>query len=427
MSRAAPGPRAALGLGAAQVAGQVIGLGMMLALAHRLGLAGFGEYAVVSAIVFVANVGTSFGTDMVLVREIAASGSVRRVAAATTVQLGLSLLAIAVLWTLSPLVAAGHSEESTALRVLALSLLPAALFSVCTAVLRGVTMLRTYALVGVASSALPALAVLVFVADRAGVVRTAVVLLLAQVAFAAAVWLLCATRVREFPMLPHGAIAEARAMLHDSARIGVLGLLGMAYQRLPVVALGIGSGSAAASWFTCASRTVEASKTGHVGIFSAVYPALAEAHADGAGTTRRRDLRWSWPLTAGLGAAVTVALLLLAPEIVERLFGPAFAPSSAGLRILALSVVPSTLATYRSLELLAAHRETATLRVLGAGLAVLVVALAALVPTTGWVGAPWAVLIAESAQAAIFLATPVGARHQPSARSRTLSQAVSGG
>ena len=67
-------------------------------LAARLGVVGLGEYAFVAAIVFLANVVTTFGTDMVLVREIAAGGPVARWAAALAVQLGLTLGAIGVIW-----------------------------------------------------------------------------------------------------------------------------------------------------------------------------------------------------------------------------------------------------------------------------------------------------------------------------------------
>ena len=47
-------------------------------LARRLGLTGFGGYAVLVSVVSLANVATTFGTDMVLVREIAGGGRVDR-------------------------------------------------------------------------------------------------------------------------------------------------------------------------------------------------------------------------------------------------------------------------------------------------------------------------------------------------------------
>lgn len=398
--------RAAVGLGAAQVVGQAAGLGMALVLARRLGVAGFGEYALVSAVFYVANVATTFGTDMALVRDIAASRQVRGVGAALVVQMALSLLAVAVMWLVAPLLAGGRSEVVTAMHLMSLALLPGAVFGVATAVLRGVDALRVYASLGVASALLPAVAVVALVPNGAGVVRAAVVLVAAQVAVGVAAWAACMVRVRGLGVVAATTGAEVREMLRSSAPIAVLGGLGMAYQRLPVIAVGVVAGPVATGWLTCALRTVEASKTAHVGMFSAVYPSLARAATASADdhAVRRRDLRHSWWLSVGLGAVVSLALLLLAPLLVPRLFGAAFLPSVAGLRILALAVVPSTVATYVSLQLLARHREATTLRVLGASLGVLAAGIAVLLPALGWIGVCWAVLVAESLQAALMLA-----------------------
>ena len=429
MSRSGSALRATAWVSGAQVTAQALGLVMTLVLARRLGLVGFGEYALASAVLFVANVVTTFGTDMVLVREIAAAGVVRRAGAAALLQLGLSVAVVGALWPVAP----------ASIRVLSLALFPAALFAVCTAVLRGVGMMRTYAVICVGSAALPALAVIALVPAGAGVVRAVTVLLGAQAAAALCAWALCVARVRGFSAVPQASLREVGTMARDSAPVGVLGLLGMAYQRLPVIILGIAVGPAATGWFTAASRTVEASKTGHVGLFSAIYPALARAHAAEMQGDRgslpltnddasRRDLRRVLQLCAGLGALVTIVLLLLGPVLLERLFGHAFAPATGGLRILAIAVIPSTLATYRSLVLLAAHREATTLRVLGASLLVLAAATAVLLPAMGWIGACWAVVIAETAQAALMLATTVW--HAPRTTSRsgnTLTSVVQNG
>ena len=415
MSRSGSTLRATAWVSGAQVTAQALGLVMTLVLARRLGLVGFGEYALASAVLFVANVGTTFGTDMVLVREIAASGVVRRAGAAALLQLGLSVVVVGALWAAAP----------APIRVLSLALFPAALFAVSTAALRGAGMMRTYAVVCVGSAALPALAVIALVPTGAGVVRAVAVLLGAQAVAALCAWALCVARVRGFTAVPRASLREVGAMARDSAPVGVLGLLGMAYQRLPVIVLGIAVGPAATGWFTAASRTVEASKTGHVGLFNAVYPALARAHAAKmrVDDASQRDLRRVWQLCAGLGALVTAVLLLLGPVLLERLFGHAFAPATNGLRILAIAVIPSTLATYRSLALLAAHREATTLRVLGASLLVLAAATAVLLPVMGWIGACWAVVIAETTQAALMLATT--ARRAPQATSRSSNSLTS--
>ena len=83
--------------------------------------------------------------------------------------------------------------------------------------------------------------------------------------------------------------------------------------------------------------------------------------------------------------------------------------------------MPSTAATYQSLALLADHRDDETLWIQVVSLVVLVVLLAGLIASVGWLGACWAVLGAESARAALMLyaryGSGVGANRTPSSLS----------
>src|SRR5689334_4317364 len=75
-------------------------------LARHLGGAGFGEYAFVSAILFVGNAFSTFGTDMILIRRIAASEDYSDVPAGLIIQLMISVLLIVVVFAFSPLLPA---------------------------------------------------------------------------------------------------------------------------------------------------------------------------------------------------------------------------------------------------------------------------------------------------------------------------------
>ncbi|HEY6398191.1 MAG TPA: hypothetical protein VIX82_12125, partial [Solirubrobacteraceae bacterium] len=116
---------------------QLLAIALTVVLAARIGLAGFGEYAFVSAIVFIGNVITTFGTDMVLIRDIAGRGRLDRCAPALALQLALSVLVIAAIGLITAVLPARNDDVLGALRIMSLSLLPSALFSVCTAGLRG--------------------------------------------------------------------------------------------------------------------------------------------------------------------------------------------------------------------------------------------------------------------------------------------------
>jgi len=388
-------------------------------LAARLGLVGLGEYAFVGAVVALANVVTTFGTDMVLIREIAGGGRVDRWPAALAIQLGLSAAAIVLIWLGAPFVPGQDPVVVAALRVLSLSLIPAALFSVCTAALRGAGRIGWYAAGGVVVAGVQLGAVWALVPADAGVVGAVTVLLAVQSVVAVGTWTLCATTIPGFRRPGRVSRADVLDMARTSASIGALGLLGVLYQRAGVIALSIFIGPAATGWFAGASRIVEASKSGHVALFGALYPRLAKADGDIRGDVRagardgaRADaspsprpsrLAGTWRLSIALAAAISAGLLVVGPLLVGRLYGPAFAPASGGLAVLALSILPSTMATYQSMALLAVRREAISLRVVAVSLLVLGGLLALLLPIAGWIGVCWAVLGAETVQAGLML------------------------
>ena len=82
MSSVAAVPRNTGVLFIGRVVAQGLAVVLTVVLAARLGVSGFGEYALVSAVVFLANVATTFGTDMVLIREVAGHARLDRWVAA---------------------------------------------------------------------------------------------------------------------------------------------------------------------------------------------------------------------------------------------------------------------------------------------------------------------------------------------------------
>jgi O-antigen/teichoic acid export membrane protein len=270
--------------------------------------------------------------------------------------------------------------------------------------------MRAYAALGVAFAAiqLGAVAVLLAATPAAGLDAVFVALLAVQVAVAALAWVLAGVAAPSLRSRPRTSAPDLRAMVRSTSTIGVLGLLGMAYQRIPVLILAAISGPAAAGWFAGASKIAEASRSGHVALFGAVYPAMAQAHRTGASGTSDPVLRrWSW-LTLGGALLVAAALLVTGPALVGLLYGPEFAPSATALAILALALVPSVLATYQSLDLVARGMEAATVRAQAVSLGALVVFVVVLVSAFGWVAGCWAVLAAETLQAGLFFAVRRG-------------------
>jgi len=392
-------PRSTSSIAAAQLTGQGLAVVTSVLLARRLGVAGFGVYAFVVALVFVANVGTTFGTDMVVIREVAADRRLDRCAAALGVQLALSAAAIIAMFAVSAVVPDRAAQYVAPVRIFSLSLLPAAWFSVGTALLRGLLLLRTYATLVVAAAAVPLGAVATFVHRGDSLSRAMTVMLLAQVALGVAAAACCAAPLRAAHAMRRPSRDDVVAMAHASRAIGGLGMVGVLYQRLAMLGVSVFAGPAATGLYSSAARVVEASKTGHVALGAATFPLMAEAENRPGDAELTGVLRRSWMVCIGLAAAASLVLVVAGPTVVEHLYGHAYRRAEHAVVLLAVGIVPSTLATFLSLAMLAKHREREVLWVLALAVVVLAVALAVLVPALGLIGACWAMLAADTVQA----------------------------
>ncbi len=106
-------------------------------LAHRLGIASFGEYAFIATAIVIGNTLTTFGTDMYLIREIAANSDFSELTSVLVLQLVLSCLFIGGVYVFAPFLPNQTSDSVLALKVYSFALIPLAFFTVFTSVLRG--------------------------------------------------------------------------------------------------------------------------------------------------------------------------------------------------------------------------------------------------------------------------------------------------
>jgi O-antigen/teichoic acid export membrane protein len=111
----------------------------------------------------------------------------------------------------------------------------------------------------------------------------------------------------------------------------------------------------------------------------------------------------SWRLLLILGIAAAGFLFLLAPILVNLLYGPNFAPAIVALRLLACTMIPYALNLYLASRLLAARQERKVTYTFALSLVALAGMNAWLIPRWNIVGASLATLIAEMVQAGIFL------------------------
>ena len=125
-------------------------------IARTLGVAVFGQYAFVAALIVLGNVVTTFGTDTLLIREVARDrrDSTSLVGAALWLQLALSASwLIVVVMGAQPLIDQS-GDALLALKIYSLSLLPLAFFTVYSAVLRAHERMDLYLLLSAVAAVL---------------------------------------------------------------------------------------------------------------------------------------------------------------------------------------------------------------------------------------------------------------------------------
>ncbi len=386
-------------------------------LARQLGSRGFGEYAFISATIYLGSALTTFGTDMLIIRQIAGQNDYSSLPAALVLQLALSALFIGVVFLAGPLFPNQGQEAVAALQLYSLSLFPLAFFSVFTTALRGVQKMSGYMALNLASAFLQVAAAWLAVRLAGNVIMVVEFLLVVQVLSAVLAGILCSRQVDGFWRSWRTSMRKVLPLARACAPIAVLTVLGLAYQKMPIYLLTAMGGAVLTGWFSAALRVVEASKTVHLAVFTALYPAMAQSKSS-QGTAPGISSPWKgsfsgswWLLLAGAGI-ISLALFLLAPPLLLLLFGPAYAASILPVRILAWVLVPFTVNNFLSLSLLASRQERVILRVQLAGLLVLAALSAWWIPQWGITGACLACLAAETIQAAAYL-VPAARRTLP--------------
>lgn len=389
-----------------RLAAQGLAVIFTILLARRLGSAEFGAYAFIAAILFVANALTTFGTDMLLIREIAAKGDLSGLPAALTIQLALSVCFIAALWSLGAWIPNQSQETVMALKVYSLALFPLAFFTVFTTALRGKQLMGVYALLNLVFSLLQVGVVLML--REHNLVILASYLLFIQILAALLAGLLCSFTIPHFwrswrfssLQSPQSSAFPLASFFKATAPIAFLTLLAMLYQRLSVTMLSLMTGPTDTGIFSAAARMVEASKTAHIAVFAALYPVMATT-ASFRSTRAERGPAMTHLVTGA--TLISLLLFTFAKPLVIILYGNEFISSIHVLQILAWTLIPFTINTYLTLSFLASKQEQLIGRALTISLLGMLILNLWWIPARGSEGGAWASLIAEILQSALLI------------------------
>lgn len=371
---------------------QIIAVISNLLLARYLGSGGFGEYAFISAVVLIGNALSTFGTDMVLIRNIASTNDYSDLPAALVIQLSISFFFIIGVLIFAPFLPAGNS-----LRIYIFSLVPLSFFTIFTIALRGARYMGSFSLLHFMVAVFQMVSVFILLYLNSELELLAVLLLGVQVLGALLGFGLCISQIKDFSRRWHLDWKRIPLLLTSSAQMAVIGTLRLIYEKLAVTTLPMLAGVDVTGLFSASARVLDASKLAHMSALSAMFPEMARENTlengFSAATKRNRVLL--------LAAAILLSLVLflLAEPIILFLFGKEYALSVNALRIMAWGIVPYFGVTYYSLAFVAVRSEKPVLIALSASLILLVTLLIWWTPLLGLRGAALSILCTEIFQA----------------------------
>ena len=371
-------------------------------LAHQFGSAVFGEYTYIASIEVIGNVITTFGIDMLLVREIAATDRLLYLFPALVIQILLSIIFIVIVPIVSIHLPNLDLNAVIALRIYSFSMVPLAFFTIFTTIIRGKQRMASYASLNLALIILQLTALFLLRLQGGGIIVLAILLLSVQVIGAILAGHLCQFQIQFFSQPFLDLVRQLFYLIRICAPIAVLGLLGILYQRLSLIIILSLNGTTSTGDYSAAARVVEAAKIGHVAIFTALYPLMAQVNATG-------KLNWAstfrLPILVLLGGAITASFILswLAKPSISILFGSGYISSVSPLQVLSWILVPYTINSFRSLVFLAEDDVFIIMLSLMAGIITLVILTIWLEPLMNLKGAAWAALFSESLQSLILI------------------------
>ncbi len=355
-------------------------------LARYLGRDGFGEYAFISSILLIGNAFSTFGTDMILIRNLASDERSFTLADGLLLQLLLSLFYVAGVFITELFVSIPLS-----LKIYIFALFPLAFFTISNIDLRARQEMKNFSFIQFMSALLHLLAVFALWIFHAKITTFAIFMLTVHVAIA----LFAFTSYSSHFTIWHFSFQRSLALLKASTHMAVIGTLRLVYEKIAVAILPALAGLFMTGIFSVSSRLTDAGKLGHLLAFTAMYPEMARDTGFG------KQMKGLRPLLVA-AFLISFFIFIFAETIIRFLFGSEFISSVQPLRIMVWVIVPYVLVTYSSLGLVALGFERPVLSSLLAALFVLLSLLVSLIPAFGLRGAAAAILSAEIVHAALL-------------------------
>lgn len=383
--------------------GTQVGMALFtILIARNMGTKAFGEYAFIASLILIGNVLTTFGTDMLLIRDIAATDDLEWLSPALFIQITLSIIFIAIIILISSFMSNEDPISVKALQIYSLSLLPLAFYTIFSTALRGRQCMRSYTIINLIIIVLQVGTALWVARKGANLITLSILFFFVQVLGAGAAGMLCSNQIPGFHLSLYFPIKKIWYLMKACAPIALLSLLSILYQRLNMIILPWLGGAEATGWFSAAARVIEAAKIGHVAVFTAIYPLMAQVNEMDK-TKFSQVMRVPGVLLLSGALLVSLALSLLSKPIIILLYGYEYLPSISLLQIIAWMLVPYSINTFLSLTFIIKREESVVVSALIVGILAMVILTIWWVPLAGPLGVAWATLSAEIIQSIILL------------------------
>ena len=366
-----------------RISAQALAVIFIALVARRLEPASFGQFTFIAATIFIGNTFTSFGTDTLLIREIAKAGQITElVARAFTLQISLS-----VLWCFATLL----FRAEIPLLIFSFSLFPLAIFSVISALLRAFERMDLFWGLNLGNGLIQILAAIL----SKDLLTLCTLLLIGNMLAAFLALRIISILSSAFHLFP---FLDFRPLLPLVLPLAVLTTLGVLSQRLGVLSVSQLVGEAATGLFSSAIRVVDAMKFGHYAILGALLPALSRGalHSN-------KNYKMTFAGLLCLSLLLAGAVTFLARPIINIVFGAEYIPAADLLTVIVWSLVPYTISAFLSVHLVVLGKEIVLLKTTLLSLVFSIFLFIWLIKGYGLPGAAWAALISEIVQATIFI------------------------
>lgn len=397
-----------------QLMSWAFGLLLLIVMSRYLNPEAVGQYALVGSLWMIINMLTAFGSETLLMKEIARTPERVSELVATALSWRLLFYLIGALVMAGYIAVMGYSQTLIFLAIiLGLGQPLIHLSSVSSAALQGLERMGEISVAGVISKMLYTLLGLLVIFTGLGIYGVAAVSVLCSLIYA----LMLARALRRSHKL---WVPFTREQALDTLRSGLpfllSGLLLILYQQIDVIVLSRLISYEAVGWYSVARQMTASLFFIPTIVVAALFPALSRSHAQGSAmlgqlSSKGLDMMLLASVPIGLG------LLVIAEPLVLLMLGERYAPSGPIAAALGIALIATYQTTMLGQFLIATDRLKHWMMVMAAGIVVTIGLDILLIPlcerlfNNGAIGGAFSYIITETLMTAVgYMLMPAGAR-----------------